>query len=371
VREMSTNRLTSTLRPCDTGFQPVPTTRTVEYRPCAGAPPVLESSARVENPCHRRADFPIRQHTGVRRRGYVLVMTLGLLVLASTLLVTIGRMATSRVLLARLEQQDLQRRWGEISCRNAILPYASQILARQEAAQHRPVPIYRENLQLEGGTFSLILGDEQAKANVNAILQRSDKSSTEIQIRAVLSGSGLGNTVFLRPQPIVRDNLSQQPASSAQLPQFPRWISGYGQIFTGVGPDRILAVAAPVLTCWGNSAVNVMRASEASLRLAAGSSMSSLEVSRLLEARNAAFAPIQGPAHTPAVGAPSPNLDAVSRLLAQARIDPKVRVSVAFTSTSTCYSLWIVSQGRQRARYRLYVSDESNPQFTRIEAFVW
>ena len=108
------------------------------------------------------------------RRGYVLVMTLGLLMLAATLLVTIGRASTARVLAARIEQRELQRRWAVVSCRNAVLPFAGDILARQEALQNRPVPGYRATITLGDQRYALLVSDEQAKANVNLLLERSD-----------------------------------------------------------------------------------------------------------------------------------------------------------------------------------------------------
>jgi hypothetical protein len=298
----------------------------------------------------------------------VLVMTLALLVLASTLLVTIGRSATQRVLLARSEQRELQRRWGAVSCRSAVLPYASQILARQEALQNRPVPSFRAPIRLGDQRVVLIVSDEEAKANVNAVLQHSDKSATESRLREALSGSGLGNTIMLHPQPIYTE--ATQPTTN-QRRNLPQWISGFGQIFADVGPDRLVAGPGQILTCWGNGAVNRMRVSDAALRLAAAPTLTNLEIGRLLEARNKAFGPRQEKPLGPRGTAPQPNLDAVSGLVAQARIDPKARVNVALVSSSTCYSLWIITQERQHAEYRLCVSDDSNAQFPRIESFVW
>ena len=299
-----------------------------------------------------------------KRHGYVLVMTLALLVLASTLLVTIGRGAAQRVLLARSEQHELQRRWGAVSCRNAILPYASQILARREALENRPVPDLRSALRLGEQRFVMVIADEQAKANINSVLARAEKAAVESRLRQALSGSGLGNTISLRPQPISRDVIQNQPKD------LPAWISGFGQVFSDVGPDRLIAEPAQIMTCWGTGGINLMRVSNASLRLAAPE-LTNLEIGRLLEARNKAFGPRQEktPGLTGAAG--KPNLDAVSGLLAQAKIDPKVRVTVGFVSSSTCYSLWIVTEEHQRAEYRFYVSDDSSPRIPRMESFVW
>jgi hypothetical protein len=312
------------------------------------------------------------------RRGYVLVMTLGLLMLAATLLVTIGRASTARVLATRVEQGDLQRRWAIVSCRNAVLPFAGDILARQEALQNRPVPGYRATITLGDQRYALLVSDEQAKANVNLLLERSDKSRAEARIRETLSGSGLGNSVLLRPEP--RVHAEAVPASvTGQPPQpvdLPTWMSGFGQVFTNVGPERLLTggalTPAGQLTCWGNGAINLMRVSEPALRIVGTPALTTIEADRLIDARNRAFAPRNVKSNA-TVAAPSPaaNLDVVANLLSQARINPKVRLDLALTGTSTCYSLWIIRQDGQRGDYRLFVSDESRPQSPRADSFVW
>jgi hypothetical protein len=313
------------------------------------------------------------------RRGYVLVMTLGLLMLAATLLVTLGRASTARVLASKTEQRELQRRWAVVSCRNAVLPFSVDILAKQEALQNRPIPGFRVSIVLGDQRYTLLVSDEQAKANVNLLLEHSDKSRAEARLREALSGSGLGNSIFLRPEPRVHAEVPPSaPGQPPSRPELPSWLSGFGQVFTNVGPERLVAggVTAPVsqLTCWGSGAVNIMRVSESALRLAATPALTNIECGRLIDARNKAFAPRNtraSPNLPTAAAAPARNLDAVGNLLAQARVDPKARLNLPLTSTSTCYSLWIIRQDRERSEYWLFVSDESRPQSPRIEAFSW
>jgi hypothetical protein len=315
------------------------------------------------------------------RRGYVLVMTLGLLMLAATLLVTIGRASTRRVLQARLEEQELQRRWATVSCRNAVLPFAGDILARQEALRGRPIPVYSDAVVLNGQRLSLVICDEQAKANVNLLLEHSDKSRTEARIREALVGSGLGNSIMLRPEPSVHAEVTpaaRSGGSSAAPPGPPNWISGFGQIFSNVGPDRLIAGGplAPVaqITCWGSGAVNLMRVPEPALRLAGAPSLTVIEADRLIDARNKAFGRTsvkKQPVPALQSARPVSTGDAVANLLAEARVDPKTRLSLALTTSSTCYSLWVVRREGRRGNYRLFVMDSSNPQSPRIEAFAW
>src|SRR3982750_969566 len=119
----------------------------------------------------RRSRGAMRNCAHERRGGYVLILTLALLVLAATLMVAVARAAGDHAMLARQEQAGLQRRWGAVSCRAALLPSADQILVRAELQAHRPVPIHRARLQLGAQTFDVAIGDEQAKTNVNALIQ--------------------------------------------------------------------------------------------------------------------------------------------------------------------------------------------------------
>jgi hypothetical protein len=322
------------------------------------------------------------------RPGYVLVVTLGLLVLSSTLLVTVGRVAVRHALAARKAEEQLQRRWATISCRNAVLPFAEQILANAEIQQVRPVPVTQIRLRLGGQDVQLIVSDEQAKANVNALLEvsSSDKSEVESRIRQSLSGTGLMSAVRLRPASLVPGSTTR---ASAPLPGttqpsghgagVPRWITGLGQIFDNVPPERLLAGvgSAPinVMTCWGPGATNVQRASEKSLILAAGSSMSAIDIGRLIAARNAQFRgrAVSGARATPTLGAApnGPSTDPIGRLLAEAKVTVKDRGKLPLSAGTACYSLWIIVGDSRQARHYLIVSDESNPQKPRIDSFVW
>jgi hypothetical protein len=75
--------------------------------------------------------------TGRSSRGYVLVMVLGLLVLSTTLLVGVSRLAVRAAVGARQAEDDLQRRWGVASSRKAVLPHAEAILSGLECGSAR------------------------------------------------------------------------------------------------------------------------------------------------------------------------------------------------------------------------------------------
>ena len=117
------------------------------------------------------------------RHGYVLVTTLVLLMLAATLLVGIGRASVRQAVRARVAQDELQRRWGTASCREAVLPYAEGLLRAEEGRRRGPVPSLRRRVTLGGQAFDLVVADEQAKANVNVLLVEFGREAAEDAIR--------------------------------------------------------------------------------------------------------------------------------------------------------------------------------------------
>jgi hypothetical protein len=310
-----------------------------------------------------------RFHSNFRaRRGYVLLVTLALLVLSSTLLVAAGQAATRHALEARLEQSQLQRRWGIVSCRSAILSSCEQILVSREQQEGRAVAEFRTTVQLGDNRFTLIVADEQAKANVNMMIDQFGVQNAEDHILAAMSGSGLLNDVRLRPSVFADD--SPAPAGPPQL------IDGPGQIFDSVDPQALInsryGSSPPMqnLTCWGNGTLNILRAGQESMRLSLTPALTQLEIARLIAARDRIMAlPITSNLGSRA--APAANRDAVGPLLAEAQIDAGKRNRLPLAGRSACHSLWIIAADPQREWYSLTVSEENGKGQPILHSVVW
>jgi len=316
--------------------------------------------------------------TGRSSRGYVLVMVLGLLVLSTTLLVGVSRLAVRAAVGARQAEDDLQRRWGVASCRKAVLPHVEAILSGLEQERRRPAPNYAVEVRLGAMTFDMIVSDEQAKANVNAILSEADLALAETRIRQALSGSGMANHIKLRAtiggllQPI-RGNATTRPAATQPLSNASALAVGaWGQVFDVASPVQLLR-ATPggrspldVLTCWGTGAINIRRASDTALALAAGRSVSGVEVNRLIEARDKLFE-----RRTEGAFDQSP-ADRLRELMTQAAGESlKNKGNLGLAESSTCHSLWVVSRNGRRDGYDLFVSDEADAKRPAVWSFSW
>ena len=318
-----------------------------------------------------------------RRRGYVLVMTLALLVLCATMLVTVSRASLRHATAARSARDDLQRKWGAISCQRAVLEHAEHILATAEAERKKPVPILTTTLRLGAPEFELILADEQSKANVNAILANSDVPRTEARIREALAGSGLANDVKLRPTygRIALPLPEAGQATTIDTGNTALAVDALGQIFDDVPPARLLrrsaggkSAPAELLTCWGTGAINVRRAHEGALLLAAGRSLTRVEINRLIDARDALFAAkrIDNPAPETPEGQPRTPGERLRALMHETAAQSlKNRGNLGLLETSACHSVWIITRSPRREWYDLAVLDRSNPDRPATHTFSW
>jgi hypothetical protein len=314
---------------------------------------------------------------GGRHRGYVLVVTLGLLVLAASLMVAVSRGALRHQTAARLAADELQHRWAVVSVRNATLPYAESILAIEEAERHRatlpPLPLFRTQLRLAGETLEVTVADEQAKANVNLLLDHADRMTAETRLTAGLSSLAGGLHIRLRPAgsplPAATTKASAtQPAAVAQA------ISGFGQIFENPTPQMLMAQhgdwrLADLLTCWGTGQVNLRRISPEALGVAGGS-LTAIERGRLIKARDDLFSG-RGLQARLAAGA-GVDSDPIRRVVAAAGLNSRnARGVPAFTGISACYSVWIIADDGRRSSYYFSVRDESEKEHPKTAAMVW
>lgn len=323
--------------------------------------------------------FAARRLRRPRRRranGYVLIVTLGLLATSTALLVAIGREAVDHALRARLAVNDLQRDWAARSCRATLLARCERVLKQKEVDGQRPFPLYRSTVVLSGRRIELTLADEQAKANVNALLETDGLASAEQRLRTALSGTGLVGSVRLRPAVVdIPGDAEPPPASqpSAVRPP-PARITGWGQVFDGLSAELLFAPSKGPLervTCFGDGSLNVIRATEPATRLALSPPLTLTEIGRLLSARDATWKPRAGGGTRTSLPAANANQPLVDQLLSQAKIQTPARARLPLASQSHCHSLSIAVRDARRSWYYLYVLDASDERRPRVRSFMW
>lgn len=269
-----------------------------------------------------------------RRAGYVLVMCLALVAVASMALAGFARRSLQLASAAAAAQENLQRRWGELSCQRLLLDHADEILesesVRLQAMQlgwPRPASISGE-IALGGLLFVFQLSDENAKVNLNTLARRAPDAVR----RVVMSSLGVGGAQGLT----LRDMLPVDPPEKDGRALFQAWSQVYESNSLASQPQSAQAIcqATRGITCWGSGQLNLRRASDTAVRQLCERDISAGTIQKLLAARR------------------EPNVVGLAELLKQLSLSGRERAALRglLTDQSKCFSLWLVVRSEHRVR---------------------
>jgi hypothetical protein len=288
------------------------------------------------------------------RRAFVLVMVLALLTLCALCLAGLARRSLVAGEQAAQSANELQRRWGVLSCMHTILPQANELLEMAAAklpsqAQVWPLPAkVSTEFDLGESHFSVLVADEDAKANLNAI-GRNDADGPHA-VAAVVEELAAGS-----------DGLAVHvEAAGGDSNRRTEIFRGWGQVFepaeTGCPGDYAakLRDTTRAITCWGSGRLNVVRASDESLRLVCRNQISPDLLAKLLARRH------------------DPGLTGLDSLLDELALRTTDRLTLRrlLTDRSSRYSVWIFVRSPQRSWATLALADGSSPQAAR-DLFTW
>ena len=224
-------------------------------------------------------------------RGFVLLMVLVAIIVVGVALTTTARRSLQSTLIASESQQAIQRRWGTFSCQKTLLPAASALFEvsdrstrKQQGKQVAFPSVFQDRIILGGQTFDLLLADEDAKANLNAVFDFGGLRACE-QTMKQLVGAFEARSVRLLPertsqakktakQSSAQESKLAQPSNSGEKlptlvisPAFRSW----GEVFDLVqvqrlaGDDRQLAKMTRQVSLFGTGRLNVFRATDESV----------------------------------------------------------------------------------------------------------
>ncbi|MEM7557552.1 MAG: hypothetical protein AAF394_00380 [Planctomycetota bacterium] len=214
------------------------------------------------------------------RSGYVLVLVLVTLVLAATLLVRLASRTKELRVQGIDEVTSLQEKWGQLSCERAALGQAAthfeRIEKNRDLAIDSPFPSQvRQSLALGGMRFDMLVADENAKANLNLVLdvasEREEGKIVRREIDAILRA--------LVPPSLVTE-LHLRPVLPSQY---------WGQVFDlqaiqrRHGAVRALAEATQGISLTGAGPLNVRRAKKDVIRAVAASVVPEGRADRFVE----------------------------------------------------------------------------------------
>jgi hypothetical protein len=273
------------------------------------------------------------------RRGYVLLMVLFVLALAAAAMAGVCRWSLQKAVIASRAEAELRRRWAVVSCRAVLLPKAEAVLTHNDNSTSD----FRCAIRLGGQSFTLIFGDEQAKANVNLLYAQGGLADAERHVRTIVGISGGGVPVELRPIPGQGKSFGSPDAADDDPPAF----ESFDQVLGRTPPDLLVAAhgttpsLASKLTCWGDGSMNVRRASKEVVRAVLARYLAAGEISRFLDARRK-----------------DPKAE-ITDMLQGLNLSDKRREPVEFllTDDCNCHSLWIISDAGDRIRYDLGIAE--------------
>jgi hypothetical protein len=281
------------------------------------------------------------RHQSQKRAGYVLVLTLGIIALASITLAGLARHSMRLAANANQSAEELQRRWGLLSVRHVLLERAGEILEMQVPDEQAGTPPWPKpswmtaDFQLGDQIFSVVVADEDSKLNLNAVYQRK-RDRIRSAIRNVENANS-GALPDVRPMPN-RDEGTP--------------FSSLGQVFdlSRTSTDQVGAMVATLgqeLTCWGSGRLNVRRCSDAVLRETASLVLPAKEVGEILQERRSWGGQNVEQLLDP-LGLRRPKYLAVRRLL---------------DAGSRSYSLWVNIDDGQRERMFAYIDNGWSTSF--------
>ena len=301
-------------------------------------------------------------------RGFALLLTLVLLLIAAIALTVLARQSVTEALASREATEELQRRWAVNSCRATLLPRAGKVLSahdasagvRGAASPSRNQPVERRadlwvRCTLAGIDYDLVLTDEQAKFNPTVMQGVAAPGSVAPSLERLTEQTGgiasqRVNPISLRPL-VGLDNdgsPAEPPPGTAGKPML---YAGYGQVFADASPAMLLGRQdrpgpASRITCWGDGKVNLRRAPIGVVEEAMRPLLDQRDTRALLLARD------------------DPERRGLAGWLGAAQSSPPVARSQAerlLTDQSRCQGLWVVARGKTRSWYTFSVLEFRPP----------
>jgi hypothetical protein len=258
-------------------------------------------------------------------------MVLVLLAIAAISLAGVARQSLESADEAATAQADLQRRWGVLSALRFYMPAAESLLEGQVKklslqGQGWPLPAsVSSEFDLQGQRFTILLADEDAKVNLNAVFRQGPDGRN--QVATVVGQLAGADAATLQLQVIADDGTKQDS----------RVFRSWGQVFdlTDTSPGDAacrLRDQTREITCWGGGRLNIRRASDQAVRLVCQDKLGPDLLGKLLSTRRE-----QG--HT--------GLDDLLSRMAL-RIEDRTLLESRLTDRSARYSIWIFVHDHKR-----------------------
>jgi hypothetical protein len=307
---------------------------------------------------------PIRR----RRRGFLLLVVMACVTIAALSMAGTAGQSLRLARQALAAQQELQQRWGVVSCQHTLLRGAPALFAEWDTRARRaktkqPVrSTVHASVLLGQVRFDMLLADEDAKVNLNAVYHRRGlvhlqrvvqrlvgPGSVPVRLMAEVASLAAASPLGTRLQPGKREG----------VPPPARAFHGWGQVFDlaaaqppGAAVERLPDLTTRV-TCWGRGRMNVRRAADELV----------LEVCRLVVADGAARRLLRKYREDPQ--------REIRWVMDQAQLSTADATALAelLGNDSWCYSLWGMTAGAGFGKHWLAVAERDDEGAIRTARF--
>jgi type II secretory pathway component PulK len=267
-----------------------------------------------------------------RRRGFVLLLVLALIVVCGLYAAGTARTSMAVVLEIAARQDDLQERWARESLKSVVLRNAPRILMPPGRATEVRTSLSHA-VTLGGRSYRLIVADEDAKLPLNTALRMLDHETASRLVERTCSGARL------------RDQ-------GDRLTPLGAWKEALDFRRDTPGPERLAAVTGHV-TLWSSGRINVNRARPEVVATLMSEVFGSTTADRLLE--------IVGRGRVASVQ------DLGTQLALN--LEQRQKLERLVGTSSDAYSLWILPVSGRKAE--LHIAEWLSQRQAGIVSLVW
>lgn len=287
-----------------------------------------------------------------KQQGFVLLMTLALILLACLLLNGIARYSLSLATESLSARESLQRKWGSVMLARLTTSRAPELLELHMAERRRTVDStselsgFERMVRLGDLNFRMYIDDESRKLHLGRLYTDIGGDAVGRVVRLCAAGEP---TVRLRPWGV--------PGQIEGGRVFDSW----GQVFSldtlpsQQNPATLLVDKTSEITCWGDGRLHYSKCSDRTMKSTLELVIGAVDAAKVMKVR----------AQNPTIS--------LDDLLQRAALpwNKANRVRSWLTDHSTCHTLWMFAESGNRTVADLYVIETSRDGTARTHHFSW
>tara|TARA_R110002072_G_scaffold301976_2_gene483194 strand:+ start:11343 stop:12164 length:822 start_codon:yes stop_codon:yes gene_type:complete len=273
-----------------------------------------------------------------------------MLLLVVVLTASMAQQSLTLVMTAADRESHIREKWATTSFESSVLARAEEILNARlppiaQSDESKSGHVFENSFVLNGSRYRLLLADEDAKVNLNRVFHTAGQQGVTLSVRELDSGETASVLkVTLRPFEVVEE--------SSDAIAFDSWGQVFGVRHEVSNPAFQLAQATRDITCWGSRSLNLVRASDKSVRaILHTSQISEATIAGVLDRRPLIL---------------NGEFDRVFEEL-EATAEERAILESSIQVGSTCQSMWVLKGSTSQ----LHVLERNSGTGAFVSTFAW